>query len=434
MPALLLLLLLLFPSPARAQGFFIDVPGGRETPLALAAPQTPGGDPAGDAKVLDETIRQDLDLSGYFQMINPVAHLERPGSGVEPGSFKFEDWSLLKAAVLVKPRLLPAGDASCDPSGARMCADVFVYYVVTGEKLLSQRFRAEAGSARHLGHRIANEVLQAVTGRPGFFGIALAAVGAQGGNKEIYILGLDGKGAQQATRNGSINLSPAWSPDGGQLAWTSYKKSNPDLYVKDLGSGRTRVLSNQAGINSAPAFSPDGSKIALARSKDGDSDIFVVDARSGQVLEQVTKGGGIDTSPSYSKDGRLLVFASERSGGSQIYARDNSTGAVERISFVGDFNSDPVVSPDGTKLAFVTRVDGGFDILVADLATKQTVRVTQDMRDNEDPSWSPDGQYLLFSSTRTGRSELWLSTADGRHQVQITRNGGWSQPVFAPGT
>ena len=40
--------------------------------------------------------------------------------------------------------------------------------------------------------------------------------------------------------------------------------------------------------------------------------------------------------------------------------------------------------------------------------------------------------YLVFSSTRTGRSEIWLSTADGRHQMQLTRTGGWTQPTWAP--
>lgn len=429
---LFVFLLWLLPQTALAQGFIIDVPGGRETPLAVAKPATPSGDPKGDAKVVSETLRQDLDISGYFKMIPENAQIEGKDAGVEPGSFKMTDWSILKASVLVKTRILPAGDATCDPSGKKSCVDAFVYYVVTGEKLLAKRYKADPGSTRHVAHAIANDVLAAVTGRPGFFGIGITAVGSRGGNKEIFVLGLDGKDVKQVTRNGSINLSPAWSPDGGTLAWTSYKKANPDLYLKTLATGQTRVISNASGINTSPAFSPDGSRIALARSSGGDSDIFLIDAKTGKQLDQVTTGGGIDVAPTWSSDGKLLLFASERSGGSQIYGKDLTTGQVKRLSFVGDFNTDPVISPKGDQIAFVTRSEGGFDIVVAGIDGRNAVRITQDMGDNEDPSWSPDGQYLLFSSTRAGRQELWISTADGRHQVRLTTSGGWTQPSFAP--
>ena len=58
------------------------------------------------------------------------------------------------------------------------------------------------------------------------------------------------------------------------------------------------------------------------------------------------------------------------------------------------------------------------------------LRITQNTGDNEDPAWAPDGRYLVFSSTRSGRSEIWLSTADGRHQSRVTESGSWTQPTF----
>lgn len=416
---------------ARAQGFVIEVPGGNDVPMALPAPQTPSGDPGGLASEIYDTLYRDLELSGYFTIVDPDAYIEQ-GKGVEPGTFEFSDWSFLKVAVLVKTRVLPAGDTTCDPGGQKVCADVFVYYVVSGDTLLKTRYRAEGKSARHLGHRVANAVVLAVTGRKGFFGAQIAAVGSQGGNKEIYVMDIDGKGVMPVTRNGSINLSPAWSPDGRSLAWTSYKKSNPDLYVKDLVSGRTRVLSNHKGINTSPAYHPGGTKLALARSEDGDSDIYLVDQKTGNQLERITKGGGIDVSPNFSADGSKIAFASERSGGSQIYMTELGSGDTSRITFVGDFNTDPVISPNGDKLAFVGRSEGGFDVFVAEIGGRNVMRITQDMGDNEDPAWSPDGMYLVFSSTRNGRSEIWLSTADGRHQLPVTRSGGWTQPTWSP--
>ncbi|MCB9687344.1 MAG: Tol-Pal system beta propeller repeat protein TolB [Alphaproteobacteria bacterium] len=424
-------ILLALCQSALAQGIIIDVPGSADIPMAVPKPQLPATEPAALAEEIWSVVFHDLEFSGYFEMQNPSGYVEK-GKGVEPGQFDMNAWTLIKTTVLVKTRVYPAGHAACDPGGSKMCADVYVYYVPGSQKLASKRFRSTAEGARQLGHAIANQVLLATTGSPGVFGSRLAAVGTKTGNKEIYLMDLDGHGVTPVTRNGAINLSPAWSPDGSQIAWTSYKKANPDLYVKDLGTGRTRTISNVKGVNTSPDFSPDGTKLALARSVEGDSDVFLVDARTGTEIRRLTSGGGIDVSPDFVPGGADIVFASERSGGSQIYRMPVGGGEATRLTFAGDFNVDPVVSPDGTKVAYVSRSPSGFDVLVADLETKNVTRITQDMGDNEDPTWSPDSKYVVFSSTRTGRSELWISTADGRHQSRLTESGGWTQPAWAP--
>lgn len=423
-----LLLGLLAPSAsAQSAGFYVQVPGGREVQLALPKPALPQGDADGKAEEIWSTIDNDLRQSGFFTMVDPAAAID-PG-GVEPGSFTFDSWAKLKVGVLVKTRVLPTGQ--CGAPG-KMCADAWVYYVVNGETLSAQRYRSESSNARYIAHDIANEVVRAVTGQPSSFGARMAVVGKKGSNKEIFLIDTDGKGATQVTRNGSINLSPAVSPDGRTVAWTSYKKGNPDLYAKDLGGGRTRVLSSVEGINASPAFSPDGREVAMTRSTGGNSDIYILDAKSGAQVRRLTNNPGIDVSPAYSPDGSKIAYASEASGGSQIYVADARTGSSTRVTHQGSFNTDPAWSPDGSKIAFVGRDQGGFDVFVTTADGKSLIRITQGMGDNEDPSWSPDGRYLVFSSTRNGTSQIWMSTADGRHQSAVTTSGTWTQPVFLP--
>jgi len=430
MRVLLLCLATLLSAPAHAQGIVIRVPGSADVPLA-APPAVASGAGQSVATAMWDAMWLDLGMSGYFKLQDPKGYVERD-KGVAPDAFDFSSWDLVKTSVLVKTQVYGAGDTRCDSAGKRACVDVYVYYVASRQELSRKRFRGPASAGRHLGHAVANHVLGVVTGTPGVFGGRLAAVSSRGGNKEVFLLDSDGESVQAVTRNGAINLSPAWSPKGDQIAWTSYKRSNPDLYIKDLRTGRTRTISNVNGVNTSPAFTPDGGSLALIRSTDGDSDIFVVDTRSGKELRRLTTGGGIDVSPSYTADGASVVFASERSGGSQVYRIPAAGGKAQRLTFTGDFNIDPVPSPDGTKIAFVGRSEGGFDIYVADSDGRQVVRLTQDMRDNEDPTWSPDSRYVVFSSTRTGRSELWISTADGRHQTRITDSGGWTQPTWSP--
>ena len=136
-------------------------------------------------------------MSGYFQMQDPKGYVEK-AKGAEPGQFDFAAWKMTDATVLVKTRVWPAGNASCDPGGAKMCADVYVYHVPTGEKLASKRFRGSPDAARYLGHAIANKVLVRLTGTAGIFGTRLAAVGwkvrEQG---DLRCIDLDGHGVRR---------------------------------------------------------------------------------------------------------------------------------------------------------------------------------------------------------------------------------------------
>jgi TolB protein len=411
-------------APAQEAGFRLTVkPGANDYPIALPTPLALAGADSSTAEELLSVLRRDLEMTGYFKIIDPNAYLDQ-SEGIEPGTFPFEPWRKIRAVALAKTRIRVREDG--------LAADVFVYDVGAGDKVSAKRFIGRQSDVRYLGHKIADEILLALTGEHGFFGNRIAAVGSRSGNKEIYVMDMDGNGVHSVTRNGSINLSPAWSPDGRHIAWTSFKRGNPDLFAKELASGRTRVLSNRPGINTGAAYSPDGRRIALARSTGGDSDVYVIDAFTGQEVSRVTRGGGIDVAPNYSPDGAEIAFSSERSGGSQVFVADLSTGQARRITFAGDFNFDPVYSPDGDKIAFVGRSEG-FNVFVVDRDGKNMIPITQDQGNNEDPSWSPDGRYLVFGSDRRGRQEVWVSTADGRHQTPVTDgHGGWTQPTWSP--
>jgi TolB protein len=424
-----LLMATMLSNPAWAITFEVPVQGSRELTLAIDEPVAPAGDP-GVADVLWQTVQRDLDLTGYFDLVDKAAFLDR-SRGVEPGSFDFADWRVVKAAALAKLRVLPNGQGGCDAGPGRVCADVYVYDVLGAERLTAKRMKAGEDAAHALGHEIASAILMALVGEAGFFTGTLAAVGERGGNKEVYALDVGGDRVRPLTRNGSINLSPAWSADGGSLAWASFKRGDADVFVKDLRSGRVRTVANGDGVEISPAFSPDGRTLAIARSSGEDTDIWLVDARTGQDVRQLTRGGGIDVSPMFSPDGSKVLFASERGGSSSIYEVPVAGGPPRRVTPFPGFFTDPVYSPDGRKVAFVSR-KGNFDVLVVGIDGSGLSRVTQDMGDNEDPCFSPDGRYLVFSSTRKGGRRLWLSTVDGRHQVAITDSGGWSQPVWRP--
>ncbi|MFT6143907.1 MAG: TolB protein [Myxococcota bacterium] len=405
-------------------GFALTVRAGdRSLPIALPQPQVESGVNA-EAAVFWATLTRDLEMSGYFRIIDPNAYFEQADSGITPGSFDFSTWQQVRATALAKTAMRRVG--------GKLQADVYLYDVGIGNKIDGRRFEAESTEARVLAHRAADAILEAL-GYEGIFDSQLLAVRDLGPDrKSIYRVDIDGEGQRRLSGTG-INLSPAWSADAGKFAYTTYINQRMAVVVRDSRSGSPRTLSSANGVNTGAAFSPNGSMIAIARSSASgmDTDIVLLDASTGSVVRNLTTGGGIDVNPSFSPDGGRVAFSSERSGGSQIFTVPAGGGEATRVTYEGSRNFEPRYSPDGTQIAFVSQ-SGGFDIFVVGIDGSGLRRITQGQGANKSPSWSPDGRYLAFSSDRSGRSEIWMSTADGRHQTQVTTDGGWDQPMWRP--
>jgi TolB protein len=398
--------------------FDIGRPGERAIPIAVPLPKGEKNDE------FWSVVRRDLELSGWFRVLDANASTEPATAGIRPGEFDFADWRPGGAAVLAKSNL-----ATID---GKLRTEVWVYGVAAGEKLGAKAFSAPPSATRSLAHRVADHIIQTVTGQRSFFDTKFAFVGNFSGNKEIYVVDADGSGRRQITKNGSINLKPKWNATGTAIAYTSYAAGNPDLYVADLGKGQIRRVSSRSGINTGGAFSPLGDILALTLSLGGDSEIFTIDPYAGKELARLTSSPGIDVSPAWSPDGSKLAFVSERSGGPQIYVMNADGSGAKRVTFSGSQNTDPSWSPNGDRIAFVSRDAGHFDVFTVRTDGGGMERITQGDGDNEDPSWSPDGQYLAFSSNREGGTHIWIASADGRFQTRVTSgSGGYTNPHWS---
>ena len=394
--------------------------GGAKADIPIALPIPKGGSATDEFYT---TLKRDLEISGWFRVIDAAAYTEAPGTGIRLGEFDFAAWRTPGAAALAKT------EVQSTATGRR--AEVWVYDVAGGVKLGAKAFSGPTTAQRTLAHRTADTIIRLITNQPSFFDTRIAYVAAVSGNKEVHVMDVDGGGKRQITRNKSINLSPRWNRVGSALCFTSYVNGNPDLYVADLAKSAIRRISARTGINTGCAWAPEGDSIALTLSPGSDSDIFTIDPVAGTQIAQITSSPGIDVSPSWSPDGSKIAFVSERGGGAQIYVMNSDGGSARRVSFQGSQNTSPSWSPKGDKIAFVGR-DGAFDVFTVNVDGSGMRRVTQGMGDNEDPSWSPEGDFLTFSSTRTGSAHIWLASVAGRHQVQLsTGAGGYTNPHWS---
>jgi len=242
---------------------------------------------------------------------------------------------------------------------------------------------------------------------------------------------MDGGRMAVLTKMQSDCLLPAYSPSGGEIAFTSYLRENPDLWIVSAGGGRARRTSKQPGLNTGAAWSPDGGSIVLTLSHEGNAELYKISPSDGSIKARLTSNPSIDSSPSFSPDGSQIAFVSNRQGSPQIFLMGASGGGAKRLTYQGHYNQTPRWNPDPKKpfVAFTGRDERGvFDIFYIDVKSQQVTRITQNKGSNMDPAWSPDGRLLAYASSRGG---LFVYNPETRHEVQITR-GGAASPSWGP--
>jgi TolB protein len=415
-------LIVLAAAPSRAQppsGGDEDLPavqlsGAGIELLKLAVPKAEG-DPE-SARAAAETMSKDMDITGLFQLLDPASfpsQLQAEGLG-----FSSALWTQVGAQAVIKMKA--AGGA----------LDGAVYIVARGDAPVLQR-SYHAADLRDAVHEFANDIVKSFTGQRGVFGsrIALALTGH--GPHEIGVVDMDGGRMSMVTKMGSDSLLPAFSPTGGEIAFTSYLRNNPDLYVVSAGGGRARRVSKSPGLNTGAAWAPGGHTLALTMSYEGNSEIYRIDSADGRVEARLTNSPAIDSSPAFSPDGSQIAFVSNRQGTPQIFLMPASGGGAKRVTFQGKYNQTPRWNPraDKSQIAFTGRDERGvFDVFILDLKTGQISRVTQGKGSNLDPTWSPDGRLLAYVSSRGG---LYVQNPETHHEVQVWR-GGASSPSWGP--
>jgi TolB protein len=418
------------PPPApEGQGITVVLgQSGQVQVIGLAVPALRGlsaltGTAANAAGELDRTLRRDLERTGVFQLIGPdelsvltlTGDLERDA----------DQYRSLGAAMLLQHEVKFEGD--------RLVLEGRLVDLASRQTIVGKRYRGTFDLARRIAHTFSDEIVLFLTSKRGIALTSIAFVSDRDGSKEIYLMDYDGHDQRRVTAHKSISMSPAWSGRNDVLAYVSFfGGQGPALYLADIASGRKSPLVTEGTLNASPAVSPDGRVVAFARALGANVEIFLCN-RDGSGVRRLSNSGGIDTNPAWSPSGQEIAFTSSRAGSPQIYVMDREGANVRRVTFQGDYNDGAAYSPDGTRLAFATRAERNrFDIAVLDLVTLQSVRLTSGDGSNESPSFSPDGRRLAFSSTRGGGPQIFVvDSQTGGSIEKLTTVGNNSSPDWS---
>ncbi|MEN7972378.1 MAG: DPP IV N-terminal domain-containing protein [Verrucomicrobiota bacterium] len=378
---------------AVAQRVEVRKSGEGKISINLAGYRT-GGDTA--SRTFLSVLKADLNRSGYFKVTSAGAELNVAGS--------------------------------CVSGGGNMKADCQVYKVSNRQRLLGKSYKAPASGVRGLAHRVADEIIYAVTGKKGMASGKIALVSNRTGRKELYVCDMDGKNVRQITKDRSIVVGPGWMPDGKNIVYTSYKRGYPNVYM----TGRRKPLSSHGGLNASGAVSPDGKSMAVILSRDGNPELYIKSLRTGFLKRLTRTRRGNEASPCWSPDGNHIAYVSDTSGSPQIYIISRTGGRPQRLTSSGTENVAPDWGENG-YIVFSSRVGGRYRISMANPA-QRTLRVLEtDWADYEDPSWAPDGRHIVCSRTASYRSSIYLlDTLEDSPVALLSGSIDWFSPACSP--
>jgi TolB protein len=350
-----------------------------------------------------QTLRADLDMSGYFDIVDDPAADD--------------------------PHATVRVTVSVDSEDAAF--DVDLRDRATDNSIFKRRYGAPAVRIKRVAHIVADDIVYALTGRSGIANTRLAFVAGEKGKSNLYTMHIDGSQLERITETPTIVMSPAWSPDARRIAYVSYQTGSPAVYVDDMKTHTSTRFAAFEGMNATPAWSPDGKSLALTLSKDGNPEIYII-SLDGKTRDRLTHFSGIDCSPTWAPNGFELAFTSDRTGSPQIHVTDLGGADARRITYEGSYNTSPAWSPEGDLIAFVSRIDGRFQICTVDPFGITTTILTEE-GNNEHPAWSPDGMHIVFSSTAGGNSGIYIMNSDGSGKRRIfdglrnARDASWTK-------
>jgi TolB protein len=246
------------------------------------------------------------------------------------------------------------------------------------------------------------------------------------GNEQIYLARHGTAELIQLTTGNYANVGGAWSPDGTQIAFESWRGTSHDLYVMNADGSGERPLTSSPQPERSATWSADGQRICFRRETNDPAlgwELFVINA-DGTGEMNITNNPANDADPAWSPDGERIAFTSTRAESRWCLHTMKSDGSdVQMLSRTSNGYVYPAWSPDSLRIAFTGIVDNHYEIFVIDADGQNERQLTRLGGQCTFAAWSPDGQNIAFVCRMDdfpyGRATLYVMNSNGSDLREI---------------
>jgi WD40-like Beta Propeller Repeat len=243
---------------------------------------------------------------------------------------------------------------------------------------------------------------------PGANGLVAFVSGGPSGTTDIWTMHPDGTARTPLIATADTDVSPAWSPDGTELAFVRFAagQTNPEIWVANAdGSHQHQLTTGSNNIDEEPAWSPDGQHIVFASNRgnpSGPDDLYVMLA-DGTNVTPLTTNSAADRMPDWSPDGTKIAFVSTRAAGfSDIWVMDaDGTNLHNLTNSTQAANLEPAWWPDSSKIVYASdplTVTSSYDLYTVPVGGGSPTPLFTTPANEFNPSPSPDGARIFFDT------------------------------------
>ena len=247
--------------------------------------------------------------------------------------------------------------------------------------------------------------------------------------REIWTVGADGSNPRKVEGVPAVghliaDRMPSLSPDGTLVAFFQ-PEAGPlgDFWLVPVAGGAARRLTFDVAQGSSPAWTPDGRFVVFSSKRAGSMTLWKVPASGGSV-EPVLVSAGEDTDPEISRDASKLIYTHVRHT-YVLTVLDPVSRQTRELRKTREILASPMFSPNGEKISFFShQSDGDVHLYTIGSDGNDLRRMTWAKGErNTFPRWSADGAFLYFNQSRPEPSLRKLLLSGGPSSQLVS---GWT--------